>query len=279
MTEQKPTTAIVRVDPKVPVKNKGALKALLGQMEGSIADVLPRHLTPERVIKMALIAASKTPKLFECTGESIMQSIITVSELGLDCSGTLGSAYLIPYKTQCTLIIGYRGLIDLARRSGAIQSIAAYVVNETDFFSWTVGEKPVHQPNLDGDPGALRLVWAMATFKDGGYQVDVMRRDEIEATRARSKAAHNGPWVTDYNEMARKTVVRRLCKYLPLSPELEKGLAADQEFDFDAHRAQSDAKRGTAALMERLAETPPIEATATNVTEGDPADYDETPVE
>ena len=206
------------------------LKDLLDKAKTSIAAVLPKHLTPDRLIKVALVACSRTPKLLECTPSSVLQSVMTAAELGLDPSGALGSAYLVPYGNTCTLIVGYRGLIDLARRSGEIESIEAHLVHAADLFVCEFGLNPrlVHTPDFDvEDRGPVRLVYAVAKLKGGGYQVEVMSFAEIERIRKRSKAGNSGPWVTDWNEMARKTVVRRICKYLPLSVEVADTLSRE----------------------------------------------------
>lgn len=209
------------------------IKAFLESKRDAIAEVLPRHLTPERVIKVALIAYNKTPKLQQCSKSSLFMAIVQASEVGLEPGGALGHAYLVPYGQQCQLIIGYRGLIDLARRSGQIASIEAHVVRENDKFRCRFGMEPVleHEPCWKGDPGEIVCVYAVAVLKDGSKQLDVMTKAEVDAIRSRSRSSQNGPWVTDYSEMARKTVVRRLCKYLPLSVEMARAFDIDAEND------------------------------------------------
>lgn len=202
------------------------LKSLLEKAKGSIAAVLPKHLTPDRLLKVALSATSRNPALLACTPQSILLAVMQASELGLEVGGLLGDAYFVPFKDQAQLIVGYRGMIKLARQSGELKSIEAHVVRDTDIFDLEYGldTRLVHKPALSGELGKVVAVYAIARFKDGGYQVDVMTLAEIEAVRLRSKASNDGPWNTDYAEMAKKTVVRRLCKYLPLSPELVKAL-------------------------------------------------------
>jgi recombinational DNA repair protein RecT len=131
------------------------------------------------------------------------------------------------------MIPGYRGLISLARRSGQLKSIEARVVYANDTFGIEYGTSPFlkHVPNLTGDPGPLVLVYAVARLVDGGEQVEVMTKVQVDAIRSRSRAGKSGPWVTDYDEMARKTVVRRICKYLPLSVELAKALEIDERVE------------------------------------------------
>lgn len=211
------------------------LQQLLESRREAMAMVLPKHLTPDRLIKIALVAISKTPKLQECTQTSVLQSIMTAAQLGLDVGGALGHAYMVPYGRECQLIIGYRGMIDLARRSGQIVSIEARIVWTNDEFEVDYaidGVKLRHRPALDKEPGTLRLVYGIAVLRDGGTQFELMTRAQIDAIRKRSRSSNNGPWVTDYEEMARKTVVKRLFKYLPVSIELAQAVEEDTRGEF-----------------------------------------------
>ena len=230
-------TSSAAITPKARMET---LRSLLEAAKPSMGQVVPKHVTPERLVKLALVAASRTPLLLQCEPKSIVQGVMTAAQLGLDCGGVLGSAYLVPFKNQkqggryeAQLIVGYRGLVDLARRSGEIETIEAHVVYAHDSFEVAYGLDPVlrHVPCLTGDAGDPILVYAIARLKDGGRQVEVMTRSEVERIRSRSRAGSSGPWVTDWSEMARKTVVRRLCKYLPLSPELADALAADERVE------------------------------------------------
>jgi recombination protein RecT len=220
----------------VPVKERAQaklvqLRDLFTKAAVSMNAVATRHLTPEKLTKVALVAIGKSPDLLDCDSHSILQCVMTAAQLGLDCSGVLGSAYLVPFKGKATLIIGYRGLIDLARRSGEIDTIEAHVVREKDKFDIAFGLEPklVHVPDLSADPGAAIIFYAIARLKDGGRQVEVMTRAEVDAIRKRSRASSSGPWVTDYDEMGKKTVIRRLTKTLPLTAELASALAAEDE--------------------------------------------------
>lgn len=205
------------------------LKDLLEARRASIAQLIPKHLNADRLMKVALNCVGKTPMLQQCTPVSLLQCVITAAELGLEPGGALGHAYLVPYGTVATLIIGYRGLIQLMRNSGQLASIRAVVVHEKDVFKLREGiEQTIrHEPFLDGDAGPLKYVYCVAKLKDGSVQIEVMTRAAVEAIKARSKASKSGPWVTDYDEMAKKTVVRRIAKYLPMSAELEKVIEAD----------------------------------------------------
>jgi recombination protein RecT len=208
----------------------------------AIAGRLPRHLDADRILKVALTSINKTPKLMQCTQASIFASIMQAAEIGLEPGGALGEGYLVPFNVkvkdergqdhwemQCQFIPGYRGMIALARRSGQIISLESHIVYAKDSFKCALGLEPSldHTPAWEElDPGPMRFVYAVAKLKDGGTQFEVMSRAQVEGIRARSKAKDSGPWVTDYDEMARKTVVRRLFKYLPVSVEMAQALEA-----------------------------------------------------
>lgn len=221
------TEAIQTAKPK---STTDTLAGLLRDRKDSIAQLVPKHLTPERLMRVAVNCVAKTPGLQACTPTSLLQSVLVAAELGLEPGGALGHLYLVPFKTTCTPIIGYRGLIELARRSGEISSVRAVVVRERDKFRMTEGiEQTIdHEPYLDGDAGALRYVYCVIRLKDGGVHVEVMSKSQVDSIRARSRSSSNGPWVTDYDEMAKKTVTRRGLKWAPLSSErFEKALEHD----------------------------------------------------
>lgn len=210
--------------------------SLLKQHQAEIARALPRHLNPDRLCRIALTEFRKNPKLGECDPRSVFAAVIMASQLGLE-PGLLGQCYLIPYKTECQLIPGYQGILDLVRRSGKIRRIEAQVVYEHDHFCYRTGLTVTleHEPALDRDRGEPRLAYAVAEFSDGGHHVEIMTRSQIEAIRDRSSNVQRAknwnkktPWDTDTDEMWRKTALRRLCKFLPKSVELATALALDE---------------------------------------------------
>jgi len=214
------------------------LRSLLEEKKSSIAEVAAKAIRPERLTKMALVAASRDNGLLECTQLSIVRALMDAAELGVDVSGQLGSAYLIPYwnkdigAKEATFMLGYRGMIELARRSGEISTIEARAVYANDDFTVEYGLNPTirHTPPPLGDPrGEVIGVYAVASLKDGTTQFEVMDRSEIDKIRQGSKAAGSGPWRDFYGEMARKTVVRRLFKYLPISVDVRVQLAETLE--------------------------------------------------
>lgn len=199
----------------------------------TIAQALPRHLKPDRFIRVALTAMTRTPKLAQCDQHSFFQCLLTLSQLGLEPDGR--RAHLIPFENrkrgvvECQLIIDYKGLVELAMRSGSVANIHADVVCENDEFEYDRGELKRHKINFKGDRGAVYAVYSLCRFKDGTEKCEVMTKKDVEAIRARSRASGSGPWVTDWNEMAKKTVFRRLSKWLPLSPEYRDALDADAD--------------------------------------------------
>lgn len=222
-----------------PEKQKD-LKNLFEANKSAIMAVLPKHVTADRLMKIALSTTSKDAKLLACAPKSLFRCVVEAASLGLEPGGVLGEAYLVPFKGDATLVIGYRGLIKLARQSGEIKSIRARVVYKGEEFQVNLGlhEDIVHKPIIGGverTDADIVAVYAIAEFVDGDPQFEVMDKDQIDKIRARSASANSGPWVTDYAEMARKTVIRRLAKVLPLSAEksesFHKAIAHDTAVD------------------------------------------------
>lgn len=213
------------------------MKEMLANAWPRIQAVMPKHMSSERMYQIALSAINTTPKLAECSPATILICVMKCSALGLEPSAVdgLGRAYILPYRSkqgmQAQLILGYKGMIDLARRSGEIKDISARAVYEGDEFEYSFGldEKLHHRPAArEHEQGEKPThVYMVAHFKDGGHYMDVMTAQEVEAVRKRSKAANNGPWVTDYEAMAKKTVIRRAFPYLPVSVEAQNAAASD----------------------------------------------------
>jgi recombination protein RecT len=230
----------------VPKNEMAAVKAQMEKLAPSLRLVATKVLTPEKITKIVTAAISRQPMLlqaFRDSPHSILRCAFAATQLGLDPDSPLGQCYMVPFrngknggKYEAQFIIGYRGLIDLARRSGNIVSIRSRVVHERDEFRIAYGlrEELHHVPHEGPDAGELRAVYAVAELKDGGIQYEVMYRHEIDAIKKRSKASQYGPWVTDYAEMARKTVVRRLCKYLPMSVDLARAVEHESSQDSGA---------------------------------------------
>lgn len=236
------------------VQDKNGMQALLEGARSSMLAVLPKTLTPERLIKVAMIAAAKQPKLYECTKMSLLQSIMLGAELGLEAGGPLGHLWLVPFRNKgvmtCTPIIGYQGYVELAFRSERVQSLEARVVYENDEYDVSFGRelKLVHKPCLHGEKGEPVFVYSVAHTTNGGVTAEVMSVDDVEKIRARSRAKDDGPWITDWGPMACKTVFRRHSKWLPKSVELSRALSVDEEQERSGEDFDMDLVPGAAEL-------------------------------
>lgn len=192
-----------------------------------LSKALPKHIDVKRFERIILTEYSQNPELTECTPISLFSAIIKCAQLGIEPGNSLGHAYFLPFKKGNTkevqFIVGYRGMIELARRSGQIISISAHCFYENDIFEYELGlsEKLRHIP-AEGDRGALRGVHAVAHLVGGGHQMEVLYKHDIEKARAASRGGDSkySPWTNYYEEMARKTAIRKLFKYLPVSSEI-----------------------------------------------------------
>lgn len=220
---------------KAPASPANTIAAYLKKMGPEIEKALPSHMNPDRMARIALTTIRTNPKLLEASIPSLLGAVMQAAQLGLE-PGLIGHCYLVPFRngktgqTDVQFIIGYKGMIDLARRSGQIENIYAHAVYSNDEFDYELGLEPKlkHKPYMEGDRGEFIGAYAVAHFKDGGYQFEFMPKSEIDKRRKRSKAANNGPWVTDFEEMAKKTVIRHMWKYLPISIEIQQQAMQDE---------------------------------------------------
>ncbi len=209
-----------------PTTAKGWLQS--DQFKQAVTQALPRHVSPDRFLRAGLTALTKTPKLANCTPESFLAAMLTLSQMGLEPDGR--RAHLIPFGDQVQLIVDYKGLAELVMRSGIVSYLHADVVCENDVFEHDKGEIKKHLIDFKGgNRGAVYATYALCRFKDGTEKAEVLTRQEVEDVRKRSRAGKSGPWVTDWNEMAKKTAFRRLSKWLPLSSEVREALESDDD--------------------------------------------------
>lgn len=207
-----------------------SLKGLIKAMEPEIKKALPSVITPERFTRMVFTALSSTPKLQQCTPQSFLGAMMQAAQLGLEPNTPLGQAYLIPYGDSCQFQLGYKGLLDLAYRSGEIKDIQAHEVHENDEFEYELGLEPKlkHIP-AKSNRGSVTMYYAVWHTKTGGYGFEVMSyEDVLEFAQKKSKSFHNGPWQTDFDSMAKKTVLKQALKYAPIATDFVKAVAADE---------------------------------------------------
>lgn len=213
-----------------------SMQQYIKSMEGEIKKALPSVLTPERFTRIVLSAISVNPKLGSCTPASFLGAMMTSAQLGLEVNTPLGQAYVLPYSNKGTLEaqfqLGYKGLIDLAYRSGEVESIQAHVVYENDEFSCEYGLEPklVHKP-ADSDRGEAIKVYAVFKTKSGGFGFEVMSMEDVRKHAAKYSKAYGSsysPWKTNFEEMAKKTVLKRVLKYAPLKTEFVRAATQDE---------------------------------------------------
>lgn len=241
--KDQPKPKITSLSPLKGLKSNG-IAELLDKYKERIAQILPKHLTAERMIQIATTVVAQNPSLMECTASSLIGAVLQSSILGFKPVPILGYCYFVPYNRnagtkdnpnwvkEIQFQIGYRGYIDLARRSGEIQSVQAEVVRQGDTFHYELGLNPVlrHIPN-DKQRGEITHAYAVVKYKDGGYNFNVITASEIEDLRRRSPmqgAEPKGAWRTDYEAMAKAKAIKQLAKYLPLSIDVAEAIATDE---------------------------------------------------
>lgn len=256
-TQYQPQQIITEEKPQIitDTKRPKTINDILLGYKDKIAEALPRHLTADRMMRLVMTEMGRVPKLKECTPASLIGSILTCSQLGLEL-GPLGHAYLVAYKNsklnayECQFILGYKGMITLVRRSAEVQSISAHEVYMGDRFDFAFGlvEKCDHIPT-EGERGAFRGAYAVVRFKDGSHQFDYLSAFEIN--KIRDKSADYKNWVSSgkkwrepiwqefYGEMAKKSVIRRMFKYLPVSTEIQRIVSLDEMADRNEQRSAS----------------------------------------
>ena len=215
---------------------KRTMQDYIKKMQGEIKKALPSVLTPERFTRIVLSALSTNPKLQQTTPQSFLGAMMTAAQLGLEPNTPLGQAYLIPFKNkgvlECQFQLGYKRLIDLAYRSGQITVIQAHTVYANDEFHYEFGLDPQlkHVP-AKGDRGDPVYFYGIFKTKDGGFGFEVMSVDDVRRHAERFSQAYKSeysPWKTNFEEMAKKTVLKKALKYAPLKTEFVRGVSTDE---------------------------------------------------
>jgi recombination protein RecT len=265
-TEGKPTTAptgaITTTTPANlsaanPPRDIQTFGLLLERNRGRLALAARGYRPDEELIILAKKAASRTPKLLECTGESILRALMDAMQLRIKPNHAMGRGYLIPrrrklpdgrYVQECEFDPGFRGLLDIVRRSGKM-TITCHLVYRTEVENgdfevrWGTDESIKHNPTRallapPGERGDVVLAYATARMEDGSQQTEILTRDELDKIRA--MASERGPWGDWWEQMARKTAIRRLCKYLPYSEDVERALGASVADDIEPEDAEPE---------------------------------------
>ena len=219
------STTIKKVSP-----NK-AMEQLMTQMAGQIKKALPEHMSSERFQRVALTAFGSNPKFLNCEPMSFLAAMMDSAQLGLEPNTPLGQAYIIPYGNKVQFQVGYKGLLELALRSGKIKTLYAHEVRANDKFEVKYGlhQDLIHEPVLKGERGDVIGYYAVYHLDTGGHSFVFMTKEEVLThARNKSKTFNNGPWQTDFDAMAKKTVIKQLLKYAPLSIEMQRAVSSDE---------------------------------------------------
>lgn len=236
MASEKVKNALANIANGEVSKKPKTIKDWIKTMEPEIKKALPNVITPERFTRMALTAVSVNPKLAECTPRSFMGALMNAAQLGLEPNTPLGQAYLIPFKNKGVMEvqfqIGYKGLIDLAYRSGEFLSIYAKEVYENDEFEYEFGLEPklIHKP-ATSNRGEVIAYYAVFKLVNGGFGFEVMSKDDIIAHAKKYSQNYDSkysPWTNNFDEMAKKTVLKKVLKYAPIKVEFVRQLTEDE---------------------------------------------------
>jgi recombination protein RecT len=274
MKQQNENTALA-VNEKAPKDMSVHELVNSNYLMSQVSKTLPGLFTPERFMRVCLTSFNRNPKLWDCSKESVAQVILSCAQMGLEPDGR--HAHIIPYGNTAQLQLDYKGLVTLVRRSGEVSKLHADIVCEKDVFEENLGVILKHIPNRKENRGETILVYAMAELKDGSQQSVVMSVSEVEAIRKRSKSGTSGPWVTDWNEMAKKTAFKRLTKWLPLSYEAVEAIEQENQREFGQTVNIEAQPASTKTINDKLAKKSKKDKPQEVVQDAIPVDTEETP--
>lgn len=212
------------------------VKDLIQRQQGQLARALPAQLNVDRFVRLVMTEVRTTPQLMECTTGSLLGAVMQMAQLGLEPGKTLGHGYLLPFKDgktgqyEATFVLGYKGMIQLAYRSPNVAAIFAREVREGDDFDYGYGldgDVLRHRPLTTSKRGKPYTWYGLARYKGGGHYLEVIGPDEVEEHRARSKSPNSPAWKNDFSSMARKTVIRIMAPFLPLTAEVARAIEQD----------------------------------------------------
>ncbi len=218
----------------------------LTAMQPQFAAALPKHVDPARFVRVVMTAVQMNGNLLDADRRTLFASAMRASQMGLLPDGREGA--IVTFKNQAQFMPMVAGIMKLVRNSGEISTWSVQAVYENDSFDYELGdsERIVHKPALTSR-GKIIGAYSIVTMKDGEKSREFMSVEDIEAIRKRSRSGTSGPWVSDFSEMAKKTVVRRHSKRLPMSTDLDEALRADDELFMPADPAPAPAPEAAPA--------------------------------
>ena len=214
-------------------KKPKTIVELINSMQDEIQRALPKHIKADRIARIAITAVRNNDKLKACDPMSFIAALMQSSQLGLEPNTPLGQAYLIPYGREAQFQLGYKGMIDLCRRSGEFKMIYAHEVHKNDEFEYELGvHKDLRHKPARGERGEVTYYYACYHLKDGGYDFDVMSKEDVLKHRDKyspsAKSGNKSPWLTDFDAMAKKTILKKLLKFAPVSVEVTRFISQDE---------------------------------------------------
>ncbi|MCU6603788.1 recombinase RecT [Peribacillus frigoritolerans] len=221
-----------------PKKEGKTLIQLIEQMKPAIQEALPKHISPDRIARIAITTIRNNDKLKECNPISFLGAIMQSAQLGLEPNTNLGEAYIIPYGTEATFQVGYKGILKLAHNTGEYQAIYAHEVYKNDEFKYQLGlNKDIHHIPADVPEGDPIYYYAVYKLKNGGYDFSVWSKDKIKLHSQKFsssvKQKRKSPWDTNFDSMAKKTVILDALKYAPKSIEFADAIEKDNTITTD----------------------------------------------
>lgn len=248
---------------KTAVEPITALRNTIEQMSPQFKAALPEHVSVDRFKRVVMTAINEKPELIDAERTSLFAALMRCASDGLFPDSREAAIVTFKMKSgdvRAQYMPMIQGIFKKIRNSGEIASIATQVVYETDEFSFWIdefGEHLKHVPKLSGDRGGIVYVYAVGVTKDRASYIEVMSSDEIEFTRSKSRAKDSGPWVDWWAEMAKKTVIRRLAKRLPMSTDLDGVIRADDElYDLDPVETPKESAKTSSRLRSLIQDSP-----------------------
>ena len=219
------------------------IERLLAKNMEVIEKSIPKHMTPERMLRIAFTTIQNTPGLADCTMYSLVAAVVEASQLGLEIDGR-GLAYLVPFKDRAQLIVGYKGKVQLFYQTNMGKDIYAEAVYENDEFAYERGLNPIlyHKPKFGGDRGKMIGVYCVAELVNGGKPFAVLNAKDIEKIKKVSPASSSSysPWNTWEEEMWKKSAVHRLSKMIPSSPEMQRAVMLEDQMRGGVSQTMAD---------------------------------------
>jgi recombination protein RecT len=255
------------------------VRTQLTRMAPELAKVLPDHVSPERFERITLTALQRAPDLLGCDRKSLFESVMQCAQDGLIPDGR--EAALTKFGNKVAYMPMVAGILKKVRQSGELSTITAHIIYKGDEFRYWIddeGEHLTHTPDLMSEQTEALGVYALARTKDGGVYIEVLRMSEVKKIRSVSRGANNGPWAQWFEQMAKKSAIRRLAKRLPMSTDVENVIQRDDQFYPYQEKQVAQATSAISALTAADPEPDAIDTDTGEIIEADAIERDDASV-